>query len=101
MANQDVYLLGNFTRFYDWSYMDREEDIPFYVRMARECGSPVLEVACGTGRVLIPLAREGFEVVGIDFSEHMLGIGRAPSWLPARLHRPHVARLPARPGWAP
>ncbi len=75
-ATVDVYIEKDFTRFYDWSYGDREEDIPFYVSLARECGSPVLEVACGTGRVLIPLAREGFEVVGLDFSEHMLAIAR-------------------------
>jgi len=73
---EEAYLHPDFTRFYDWSYSERKEDIPFYVRLARECGSPVLEVACGTARVLIPLAREGFEVVGIDFSEHMLAIAR-------------------------
>ena len=39
------------------------------------CG-PVLELDCGTGRVLIPTAREGIDITGIDLSEHMLDICR-------------------------
>lgn len=52
------------------------QDIDFWVDMARECGGPVLEVGCGTGRVLIPTARAGFEVVGLDLSESMLSLSR-------------------------
>ncbi len=50
------------------------DDIDFYVGLAGKCGSSVLELGCGTGRVLIPLARAGFEVWGIDNSEPMLKI---------------------------
>ena len=39
--------------------------------------SRVLEVACGSGRVLVPLVRAGFDVVGIDISPHMLALARA------------------------
>ena len=49
-------------------------DIPFYLDHARECGSPILELACGTGRVLIPLAEAGFELYGVDASENMLAM---------------------------
>lgn len=49
-------------------------DIPFYLQHARQCGSPILELACGTGRVLIPLAKAGFEMYGVDFSENMLAV---------------------------
>ena len=49
------------------------QDVQFFVEMARETGGPVLEVGCGTGRVLIPTAREGFEIVGLDVSPAMLG----------------------------
>lgn len=48
----------------------------FYVNAARECGGPVLEAACGTGRVLIPTAQAGIEITGIDSSDAMLAICR-------------------------
>lgn len=47
-------------------------DAAFYVAQARQVGGPVLELACGTGRVLLPLATAGFEAVGVDLSEAML-----------------------------
>jgi SAM-dependent methyltransferase len=47
-------------------------DVPFYLELARHHGSPVLELGCGTGRVLLPLAAAGFEVTGLDLSPHML-----------------------------
>ena len=48
------------------------EDVEFFVDEARRSGGPVLEVGCGTGRVLIPTARAGIEATGLDLSEHML-----------------------------
>lgn len=42
------------------------DDIPGYLELARSCGGRVLELGCGTGRVLLALAREGHEVVGVD-----------------------------------
>jgi SAM-dependent methyltransferase len=51
-------------------------DLTFYVDAAREAGGPVLELGCGTGRVLIPTARAGIEITGLDASPHMLGICR-------------------------
>lgn len=47
-------------------------DLPRYKQIAAEEGGPVLELCCGTGRVSIPLAREGFEVTGVDISGGML-----------------------------
>jgi SAM-dependent methyltransferase len=52
-------------------YRDRP-DVRFYVEAATAAGSPVLEVGCGTGRILIPTARAGVEIVGLDLSPHML-----------------------------
>src|SRR5829696_1402846 len=49
-----------------------EGDVAFYVRLAAERGGPVLEVGCGTGRVAVALAEQGFEVVGVDLSGAML-----------------------------
>ncbi|MEP6963744.1 MAG: class I SAM-dependent methyltransferase [Acidobacteriota bacterium] len=51
-------------------------DVAFYVDAARSAGGPVLEVGCGTGRVLIPTARAGMEIVGLDLSPHMLAVCR-------------------------
>lgn len=52
-------------------------DVTFFVEAARESGGPVLEVGCGTGRVLIPTAQAGIEIVGLDLSQSMLDVCRA------------------------
>jgi len=44
-------------------------DVAFYERVARELGGPVLELACGTGRIALPLAKAGLHVTGVDRSE--------------------------------
>lgn len=62
--------------FYDWEHASFQEDIPLYREFARRCGQPVLELGCGTGRVLVPLAVEGTAIDGVDASEAMLAIGR-------------------------
>src|SRR2546425_8282842 len=68
---------GFVAEFYDHValYRDRQ-DVSFYVEAAKESGGPVLEVGCGTGRVLIPTARAGIDIVGLDFSTHMLEVCR-------------------------
>ena len=43
-------------------------DVPFYLREAERSGGPVLELGCGTGRILVPMARAGCTVTGIDGS---------------------------------
>jgi SAM-dependent methyltransferase len=47
-------------------------DVPFYVAEAVRSGGPVLELGCGTGRILLPIAREGVSIVGLDGSAEML-----------------------------
>jgi len=56
------------------SWADR--DIAFYINLAKESPGPVLELACGTGRVMIALAREGVHVTGLDISPNMLNVAR-------------------------
>lgn len=58
------------------SYGDRG-DVEFYLASAEAADGKVLELGCGTGRVLIPLARAGQEVRGLDLSRHMLSRCRA------------------------
>ena len=58
---------------------DAMEDVPFYVELAQEAaarGEAVLELGCGTGRVTIPIAQAGVEVVGLDNAPAMLDIAR-------------------------
>ncbi|MFW9827401.1 MAG: class I SAM-dependent methyltransferase [Candidatus Thorarchaeota archaeon] len=50
----------------------RQEDIPFYLQKAFEYGSPILELACGTGRITIPIARKGLSIIGLDLLNSML-----------------------------
>ncbi len=51
-------------------------DLPFYRDVAADQGGRVLELACGSGRVLVPLALAGCQVVGLDASPHMLALAR-------------------------
>jgi SAM-dependent methyltransferase len=63
--------------FYDHVVPYRERsDVAFFVEAAKETQGPVLEVGCGTGRVLIPTARAGIDIVGLDLSNHMLAVCR-------------------------
>ncbi len=57
---------------YDWEYRRRRADVRFYRALAGECGGPILDLACGTGRLLAPLARDGHRVVGLDREPAML-----------------------------
>lgn len=59
-------------RYYDLQYMDFPQDVDFYIDLAEVTGGPVLECMSGTGRILIPLAMAGFEVLGVDRSPAML-----------------------------
>ncbi len=62
---------------YDYVVPYRERpDVDFFVQAARESGGPVLEVGSGTGRILIPTARAGIEITGLDLSPDMLAVCR-------------------------
>ena len=60
--------------FYDWENAQTlgRRDVPFWQRMAAKAGGTVLELGCGTGRVTVPLARAGIDLVGVDRSAPML-----------------------------
>lgn len=62
--------------FYDEEFAERKFEIPFYQRLAERCKGPILEVACGTGRLTIPLAVAGHQIKGLDVSEQMLQMAR-------------------------
>jgi len=52
------------------------EDVEFYVEEARASGGPVVELACGTGRISVPVAKAGVAVIGVDASPAMLEVAR-------------------------
>jgi ubiquinone/menaquinone biosynthesis C-methylase UbiE len=60
--------------FYDWENARTlgRRDVGFWQRTASGVRGPVLELGCGTGRIAVPLARAGINLVGIDRSGRML-----------------------------
>ncbi|MBI4721665.1 MAG: class I SAM-dependent methyltransferase [Candidatus Stahlbacteria bacterium] len=59
-------------RYYDIQNKDFVDDISFYLHKIKNYGEPVLELACGTGRITIPMAEQGIQITGLDISEPML-----------------------------
>ena len=66
-----------FARHYDLIYSQRQDDIPMYVDFAAAAGGTILELGCGSGRVLLPLAQAGHHIVGLDASSEMLALARS------------------------
>jgi SAM-dependent methyltransferase len=70
-------LYDRIARIYDpWS-RSVTEDVGFYVDQALASGGPVVELAVGTGRIAIPIARAGLDVIGVDTSPGMIAVARA------------------------
>ncbi|NJP06126.1 MAG: class I SAM-dependent methyltransferase [Chloroflexaceae bacterium] len=61
-----------FAQYYDADTQDYHDDIVLYREMARRTGDPILELMCGTGRLLLPLAEDGWHITGVDISPTML-----------------------------
>jgi SAM-dependent methyltransferase len=61
-----------FARFYDGDYRAYDDDIEALIVLAAEWGEPLLELGCGTGRVLAPLAAAGYRITGVDLSPALL-----------------------------
>jgi SAM-dependent methyltransferase len=80
---------NNLEEFSDARNYDMEDPsdtgVAFYSTLAQEAGGAVLEIACGTGRVAIPIAQLGFPVTGLDIVPGMLARARSKSaGLPTR-----------------
>jgi SAM-dependent methyltransferase len=60
-----------------WAEFNHDgEEIPYYQRIIKRYGQPALDVACGTGRLLLPYLRAGLDVDGCDISADMLACCR-------------------------
>ena len=81
-----------FARLYDWEHDSYRVDVDVYLGFARRFGGPVLELMCGTGRLLAPLATAGFDVTGVDSSSAMLE--RARQRLTARRLNAELVQQP-------
>ena len=64
-------------RLYDLDLSEDPGDVDLYVAAARRTGGPIVELAAGTGRLAVPLARAGHQVVGVDIDRAMLDRGRS------------------------
>lgn len=67
MSNYDLI-----APFYDIEHAPFDEDLDMYQSFAELSLGPILELACGSGRLLLPLADAGYELVGVDTSAEML-----------------------------
>ncbi len=89
---------------YDSIFESHHDDLPFWMAFVREGQGPFLDLACGTGRVLIPLLEAGFDGDGLDASETMLArcrskaadSGKGPILLQADMREFRMPRRYAR-----
>src|SRR5258708_13024466 len=72
--SRDFY--NTIARYYDAENEDMTDDLDVYSELAEQTGAPILDVGCGTGRVLLHLALQGHRVAGIDTSAAMLDRAR-------------------------
>jgi len=74
------------SRYYDLENADFTEDLEFWLNLVEDHGDPVLELGCGSGRVLLHLARRGHAVTGVDNSPEMLALLEAKLKLASAQH---------------
>ncbi|MBL8341386.1 MAG: class I SAM-dependent methyltransferase [Rubrivivax sp.] len=96
--------LEDFTdpRNYDLEEVEAtRQRLPFYCSLARRCGGSVLDLACGSGLITVPIAAECKDVTGVDLSRHMLeharikasGLGVRITWLHGDIRTLRLGRL--------
>jgi SAM-dependent methyltransferase len=59
-------------RYYDMDVAGRVDDIDMYLALASACDGRILELACGTGRITLPVAGAGNRVTGVDVDPYVL-----------------------------
>lgn len=78
MQNTDYEYQGAMAQFWDLLRGDTSkwEDRPFYLQIIEESGQPVLDIGCGTGRLLLDYMQQGIDIDGVDNSPEMLALCR-------------------------
>ncbi|WP_396624511.1 class I SAM-dependent methyltransferase [Luteitalea sp.] len=87
---------GAYAPFYDWENartMGRR-DLTFWRHLAAQVAGPVVELGSGTGRLTVPLHRQGIPIVGVDYTAEMLR-RVAPRARRSRTTRPRIVRADA------
>lgn len=74
MTEHDGY--ADIAPFYDLEFDSFDDDLELYLGYVQIVGGPVLELGCGTGRLLEPIARAGVDITGLDNSRSMIEIAR-------------------------
>jgi ubiquinone/menaquinone biosynthesis C-methylase UbiE len=74
MSRIDPY--AEIAPYYDLEFDEFDDDVHLYLGYAHAVGGPLLELGCGSGRLLVPLAEAGFEVHGLDNSASMIDRAR-------------------------
>lgn len=69
MKAQQIY-----ADFYDLEYENKVDDLNFYYNLTKKIKGPILECGCGSGRILMPIAKSGKEIWGFDNNPSMLEI---------------------------
>src|SRR5918997_6900728 len=77
---------------YDLEHAGFSDDVELYLRLADVVGDPILELGCGTGRVLAPLAAAGHRITGVDRSRSMLDRARSALQAHVRAHGGDLSR---------
>jgi SAM-dependent methyltransferase len=72
-------------RYYDLDVAEERDDIAMYLALASASDGPVLELACGSGRIAVPLAAAGKAVTGVDIDGSMLERA-STAWQSERAH---------------
>jgi SAM-dependent methyltransferase len=85
---QGDHYVGPVAEWYDDWLSARTDDVDFYTGFFRGFPGTTLELACGTGRILLPIAREGVDIQGLDSSEDMLKV------LASKASRQGLRRIP-------
>jgi SAM-dependent methyltransferase len=97
--HHDAY--AEIVELYDLEHAEFTDDVEFLIELADLGDGAILELGCGTGRVLLPLAAAGHEMIGVDLSKPMLDVcatRAAQSGLDITLHRGDMADLHLVPG---
>lgn len=66
-------------QIYDAHHQLHLEDLSFWLELAQQAAGPILELGCGTGRILLPFLEVGLDVTGLDRDENMLAVLREKS----------------------
>lgn len=76
MLDREIAGIYQDGRHYDCMFEGGDADLDYWASLAEQFGDPILELACGTGRVSIPLAQAGHRVTGLDMAAGMLCVAK-------------------------